>query len=257
MGKYLRQHSTLWLLAALVLLPFAYLLLLSLSTQWRYPALWPPTLTGMQWQQLFNLDPALLRILMRSIVLSTTVALLATTAGFFTSKAIATHARKRLWLGLAYVPFALSPVIYAVSLVYFFIELNLYANLPGVIVAQLIIVYPYCVILLSSHWGRHLLAMEQLVFTLGGSRRQALVRALWPASKRALQVCFFQAFLISWFEYGLTSFIGLGQVTTLTLQVYQYVQEANPYMAAVAACLIVLPPLGLLYLNKRFLFKRV
>jgi len=79
---------------------------------------------------------------------------------------------------------------------------------------------------------------------------------LIPMSKLALLICFFQTFLISWFEYGLSSVIGLGQVRTLTIAVYQYIGESNQFVAALASCLIALPPLLLLWFNQRFVFRQ-
>jgi putative spermidine/putrescine transport system permease protein len=76
-----------------------------------------------------------------------------------------------------------------------------------------------------------------------------------PVSKPVLLLCFFQTFLISWFEYGLTSVIGLGQVRTLTIALYQYIGEANQYVAALAGCLVCLPPLLLLWLNQRYVYQ--
>jgi putative spermidine/putrescine transport system permease protein len=69
-----------------------------------------------------------------------------------------------------------------------------------------------------------------------------------------LLIAFFQSFLISWFEFGLTNYIGGGQVQTLTLRVYQYIGEANIHLAALSSLLLVIPPLILLWLNKRFIF---
>lgn len=68
-------------------------------------------------------------------------------------------------------------------------------------------------------------------------------------------MCFFQAFLISWFEYGLTTLIGIGKVQTLTVKVFQYIGEANIFHAALASLLLALPPAGLLWVNKQVLFK--
>ena len=70
-----------------------------------------------------------------------------------------------------------------------------------------------------------------------------------------LLLCWFQAFLISWFEYGMTAILGLGRVRTPTVHTYQLISEASPYAAAVACCLLALPPLVLLWLNKRALFR--
>ena len=116
------------------------------------------------------------------------------------------------------------------------------------------IAYPFAVIICTGHWNEELRSMEQLVLTLGGSQIDAYKRVILPVSKGILLVCFFQTFLISWFEYGLTTLLGVGKVQTLTLKVYQFVNEANPYLAALASWLLFIPPAILLWINKRFVF---
>ncbi|WP_204314462.1 hypothetical protein, partial [Klebsiella aerogenes] len=71
---------------------------------------------------------------------------------------------------------------------------------------------------------------------LGGTNIVALTSVIIPLSKPLLLVCFFQCFLISWFEYGLTSVIGYGKIQTLTIKVYQFLTEANIYYAALSCC---------------------
>jgi putative spermidine/putrescine transport system permease protein len=78
-----------------------------------------------------------------------------------------------------------------------------------------------------------------------------------PVALPQLLVCFFQTFLISWFEYGLTTIIGVGKVQTLTLKVYQYIGEANIFYAALSSCIIVFPPAIFLWINKRFVFSKL
>ncbi|MBK8555067.1 MAG: ABC transporter permease subunit [Lewinellaceae bacterium] len=125
----------------------------------------------------------------------------------------------------------------------------------GVALAHFLIVFPFVVILSTAHWSAQLEAMEDLVHTLGGSSWQAWRYVLLPLSAKALLTVFFQAFLISWFDYGLTSVIGLGQVSTMTLRVFQYIGEANPVYAAMGSCLLVFPPLLLLWINKNMVLR--
>ena len=96
--------------------------------------------------------------------------------------------------------------------------------------------------------------LEALSYTLGGSRWQTFRKVLLPLSKNAMLLCFFQVFLISWFEYGLTNLIGVGKIKTLTVSVFNFINEANIFYAALACCLLVFPPMILLYINKRFIF---
>jgi putative spermidine/putrescine transport system permease protein len=70
-------------------------------------------------------------------------------------------------------------------------------------------------------------------------------------------LCFFQTFLFSWFEFGLTNMIGVGKVQTLTVRVYGFLQEANPFLAAVSSLLLMIPPFVLLLINRHFVYRKV
>lgn len=243
-------------LAIAFLFPVAYLLVLSMAESWIFPQVLPETLTIDRWIMLLTGGNDLFGSLVLSLVTALSVAILSTFTGFYTSKHLAYHPKRSLWMRLSYFPFVLSPVIYAAVLYYYFIEFGLSGNVFGVILAQLLIAYPYSVILFSGFWSQRMQNIEQLVQTLGGNRWQTYRHVLFPMAQGLLLVCFFQTFLISWFEYGLTTIIGVGQVQTLTLKVFQYINEANFYNAALSSSLLVLPPIILLYFNKRFLFQK-
>ena len=242
-------------LSGVFLLPFAFFLFLSLAADWRYPALLPVHFSFASWTLLFSAQSDLLDSFFVSLTIAGCVAFISTLSGFFCSKYIAYHRYKSLLLSFSYGAYILSPVIYAAIIYYFFILLNLTATVTGVVIGQLIIIFPFAVIFFSSFWNKHLKNLSQLVTTLGGTRLQQYTKVLYPLSKNILLVCFFQTFLISWFEYGLTSFIGAGRIITLTLRVFEYVQEANPYYAALSSFLLVMPPVILLWANKKFIFE--
>jgi len=236
--------------------PVAYLLLLSVAGHWIFPHVLPQSLTLHRWTALLTGTNDLFGSLILSLVIALSVATISTFLGFFTSRHIAYHQRRTIWMRLSYFPFVLSPVIYAAIIYYYFIRLGLSGNIFGVVLGQLLIAYPYSVILFSGFWSDRIRNMEQLVQTLGGGRWQTYKRVLLPMAQGLLLVCFFQTFLISWFEYGLTTIIGVGKVQTLTLKVFQYINAANFYHAALSSSLLVLPPIILLYFNKKYLFKK-
>lgn len=177
-----------------------------------------------------------------------------TLLSFITSKYISFSKYRNQWLLMAYAPYVFAPVILAACLQFFFLKFGLSGNLYGVLLAQLFITYPFGIILFSGFWNQEMRAMEQLVATLGGNSLQTYIKVLLPIAKNALLICFFQTFLISWFEYGLTVVIGVGKLQTLTVKVFQYVNEANLFYAALASCLLIFPPVLLLWLNRRFIF---
>jgi putative spermidine/putrescine transport system permease protein len=249
------KKAVLMVLATLFVLPFVFLPVLSLAAEWRFPELLPQRWTMAHWALANNAN--WLSSAAVSLSLATTTAFLATVLGFVTARHLAWHKRRGLFLTLAYLPYVFSPVIYAHCLKFFFNVSNLSGTWFGVLLAQFFLCYPFAFLLFFNHFDQRLKAMEQLTYTLGGDDRAVFWRVLVPVSMPALLLCFFQSFLISWFEYGLTAVIGLGQVHTLPIGVFQYIGEANQYVAALAGCLVCLPPLVLLWFNQRFLAHRL
>lgn len=241
--------------AAAVLFPFIFLLVLSFGQNWRFPALLPSVWTTDNWDFLLAAQSDLGQSLVRSLGVSGSIAFVATGLSFFTAKHIAYHRLRERLLTVAYFPYVFAPVVLAATLQFYFIRLGLAGKVGGVMLAQLFIAYPFGVIFFTAFWNERMRAMEQLSATLGGNAWQTFRWVLLPAAKGALLVCFFQTFLISWFEYGLTTLIGVGKVQTLTVKVFQYIGEANIFYAALASVLLVLPPVALLWVNKRVLFK--
>ena len=101
--------------------------------------------------------------------MSTTVAVLSTLAGFVTARAVAYHRRRSALLFLAYLPFAVSPVILGVSLLYVYIRLALVATVAGVVLSHTIFAYGFAVVYWVPFWNPEKRAFEDLVRTLGGS----------------------------------------------------------------------------------------
>jgi putative spermidine/putrescine transport system permease protein len=237
--------------AGLSVLPFLVLALLSVAGPWEFADLLPTRLRFDRWTAVLSGDSALAPCLGLSLLVSTIVALLATSAGFVTARAVADHPRRRLLMLLAYLPFAASPVILGVCLLYVYIRLGLVATVAGVVLSHTIFAYAFAVVFWVPFWNPEKLAYEDLVRTLGGTRGHAYRHVILPLSKEPVLVCFLQTFLISWFQYGLTLLVGGGKVDTLPLRVYAYVGEANLGYAAVASSLLLLPPLVLSWLNRR------
>jgi putative spermidine/putrescine transport system permease protein len=249
------QATVAALLAAVCLVPFAYLAALSVADPWTFPALAPEGWSLARWGRMLTGAGALGPSLSLSLGLSLTVAIASTAAGYVTGKFIAYHPWRRRLLVLAYVPFVMAPVILGVCLMYLFLRMRLAGSVAGVMLAQTMFAYGFSIIFFNAFWSARLKAMEDLVATLGGTTAEAYRRVLLPVSVGMLLICFFQTFLISWFQYGLTLLVGAGKVQTLPLKVYDFVSEANMYYAALASCLLVLPPVALLWVNKRFVFR--
>jgi putative spermidine/putrescine transport system permease protein len=250
----MRKYFFTIILSIFILLPFLVLAVLSFGRNWAYPFVLPATFTLDNWRTLLLAQSDLSQSVALSLFISISISAVVTLLSFFTSKFISFSRWRRRWLLIAYFPYVFPPVILAACVQYYFLRLGWAGSTGGVILAQLFITYPFGVIIFTGFWNERLRNMEQLVATLGGNTWQTYTRVLLPMAKGALLVCFFQTFLISWFEYGLTRLIGVGKVQTLTLKVFQYVNEANIFYAALASILLAMPPILLLWINKRFVF---
>ena len=243
-------------LSILILLPFGVLTMLSFGQQWAFPNLFPAIFTVENWVSIWSTQSDLSNSLWLSLGISLSVATNVTVLSLVVSKYIAYHPARDRWLLIAYFPYMVAPIILATCIQFYFIRMDLSGKLFGVLLAQLFVAFPFGVIFFVGFWNRRMLAMEQLVATLGGNAWQTWTKVLLPVAKGAILVCFFQTFLISWFEYGLTTLIGVGKVQTLTLKVFQFVNEANIFYAALASISLIIPPTLLLYFNKRYVFNQ-
>ena len=232
--------------AVACLAPFALLVVLSLATTWPFPTLLPAAWTGERWLSAVTGRSELASSLGVSLLISTAVAAYATAAGFITARRVAFSPRRSRLLLLAFVPFAMSPVILGTTLLHGFIRVHLAATVGGVIAAHAVFAYAFAVIFFMGFWNAEKRAYEEMAYTFGGGAFDAFRRVLLPLARRMLALCFFQAFLISWFQYGVTLLVGSGKVKTLPLRVFDYLNEANVGHAATAAVLLVVPPLLLL-----------
>lgn len=241
------------LLGAALLLPLALLLMLSFSRQWTWPVLWPKQWQLRLWHDLLSDSAGIASAVVRSLLMAVGVGALATLLGFPTSRQLARHRHRGRLLALVHLPYALSPVVLAVGLLFVFLKAHLAGNIGGVMLAQLIFAYAYAVILLSGLWNPRIDALVDLARTLGADNRQVWGRVLLPMALPMLTVCLFQTFLISWFDYPLALLIGSGQVQTLTIRLFGYFNSGDIRLAASCALLLMAPPMLALLVNHRLL----
>lgn len=238
------RKSFIWILFGVYLVPLALLGMLSFSSAWQYPRLIPET-SLRAWRALG--DPnGLISGLLTSLAIAVPVALLSATLAFIASYLLHRNKRRKAILWMALIPFCSAPVITAANLQFYFVWGSLSASYAGVIIAQLLVGIPYAFIVFSTFWTPQRSEVENAARTLGASAFQALLKVHLPAAKPIVYIALLQLFLFSWFEFGLTQLIGVGKIKTLTTQVMQYTQEGDLAFAAVAALLLVLPPMAVL-----------
>jgi len=119
------------LLGATLLVPLALLLLLSISRQWTWPALWPHQWQLQLWHDLLSDTAGIGYAAARSLLMALGVGVTATLLGFPTSRELSRHLRRGQLLALIHLPYALSPVVLATGLLFVFLKARLAGNMGG------------------------------------------------------------------------------------------------------------------------------
>jgi ABC-type spermidine/putrescine transport system permease subunit II len=253
-NKYLRPLF-IGLIAFAALLPLVLLAWFSLTSGWLFPQILPGNFDFGRWGEVMTGYGGLLASALVSAAIAFPVAALSTVFGFVTARTVAYSPHREQFMFMAYLPFAMSPVILSLCLLYLFLAMDLVGTITGVILAQMMSTFAFAVIFFASYWTRRARNLEQLVLSLGGTIFEAFSRVLIPASIGPLTFCFFQTFMLSWFQYGLPLVIGAGKVQTLPVKVFSFLGEASPHYASMAAVMLIVPPLLLLWINRKYLFE--
>lgn len=249
------RKATDYILMGLLLLPLMAIVYLALVSRWTYPQLWDTSFSFVQWMARVSSAGSILKGLWLSIFLALGMGISATGVGFILSGQIAYHRGKSRFIHFAYYPYLIAPVVLGAMLQFYFVRLGLIGTLAGVMLAQFIFILPYAVLLLFTFWNDRIRQTAFQATTLGATSLQVFRTILFPMAKPWLIICFLQCFLISWFEYGITQMIGVGKVPTLTIQTMIYIKEANPHLAALAACMLVGPLVAMLLVNRKLFLK--
>lgn len=235
-----------WVILVNTTIVIGLLLILAIASEWPFPQLLPGGIYSTN--RFFKfLDSTLLKSIYQSLLLSLTLATLATSTGFFASRYAARFSQ------LALLPFLIAPIILMASLRHFFITIGLNNTWGGVLIGQFFLAYPFAFIFLLPFWSQKWHELMITTQELGATLVQTFTKIIGPIGRPVLTLCFFHTFLISWFDYGTALIIGAGQVKTLTLLIYQYIQEANIFLAARASIIIGFPAFILLIINRQYI----
>ena len=232
--------SVLLLFVALPLITVVYL---SLVSAWAFPALFDASFGFKHYEGLFSGESELGLSFIKSLFLSLSMGAAGLIFGFFVAKELAFSKYGPRLLKLAFYPYLIAPVVLGAMLQFYFVRWGLSASFFGVMMAQALFILPYAVMIMSSFWSEKNKALLRLGQGLGGDAKTVNRTLLFPLAKPWMLLTFAQCFLISWFEYGMTQLVGIGKVKTLTVLSMQFLKEANPHPAAVAAVLMIVPVL--------------
>lgn len=202
----------------------------------------PPRGFSMRWYEAYFSSPLWLRATVRSFVVASATAVLATALG---TAAAFVLVRQRLpgaslLMVLVLAPIILPRTIIAVALYYLFARLDMIGTMIGLILGHTLLAVPYVVITLSVVLQSYDMRQDQAAWSLGASKWRTLLRVTFPQIRAGLVAAFLFAFVTSFDDLTIALFISGGSKATLPRQMWDDILlQVNPTLAAVSTVMLV------------------
>ena len=209
----------------------------------------PPSGFSLQWYRELVETPYWTESLWLSLRVAPVSMMLAVALGTMGAVALA---RARFPFKDAIFSFILSPIIVpvivtAVALYYFYSQLGLVGSYWGLVIGHTVGSVPVVVVMVAAALKGFDIRLENAAMSLGASRTRAFFDVTLPMVRPAIIVSAFFAFIHSFDEVVIASFVGGAANATLPVRMWVDVrQDIKPTLAAVSTLLVVFTVLMLL-----------
>ena len=238
--------------------PFLSIILWSIGSGWRFPALLPNGYSLRGYKVAFEPSGDVIRGVITSTLIALVVGVIATGIGSAAGRAIAMYSFrfKKAFQFLVLAPLIVPGLAVTMGIQVLFIKYGLADSVKGVVLAHLIPTVPYVVMIMSGTFANFDKSYEEQGRVLGASRWTVIRKITLPIVLPGLAVSFLFAFVISWSEYILTLLVGGGRVKTLPIVLFAYLRGSDLTLVASASIVFMIPPLILLRFTSKHLVGR-
>ncbi|MCM3620045.1 ABC transporter permease subunit [Sutcliffiella horikoshii] len=243
-----RNWSTLYIFFAFVLfLPVLLLLLKSVSFGWRWGEIIPTSFSTRGFTVLLN-DSRFYTAIGMTLLIGIIVILLNLFIAVPAARALAFHnfRGKSLVEVVLLLPILIPSLAVAMGIHITLIRLGLADQWLGVVLVHLIPTVPYSIKILRSGFERLGQKWEEQASSLGGTKWAILYRIYLPQLLPSFRSMVFLIFVISLSQYALTSIIGGGNVLTLAMLYFPFLQSVDEAVIASFSIVFALLPVGVM-----------
>lgn len=232
-------------LAAILMLPFAPIILWSLSNRWRFPNVWPEQFGISGWRGLA--ESGGISALLQSIMISFLVVTVAVPIGFAAAWATIRleHWPARLFEAVLFAPVFLPPFVLVMGVT----TESIFFNFPAggaVVVTLSVLALPYVAFIFRSAFLTYGSVWEEEGSLLGAKWLRIVLQVRMPMLRNSILAASLIAFLVGWSDYIVTLTVGGGQVLTLPLLIGSSASAPgnDSTLAAMSIVSIVIPALA-------------
>ena len=224
-----------------IIVPVLLMVLWSFVQRWPWPLLLPEDYSMRTIRELLFGSANAFHLIVSSVSLSMTVALLGTVIGTLTARAseFYTFRGKSLIRFASLLPLIVPGTVLAMGLQIVFIRLHLTDTVAGVILIHLVSSLPYCITIMTDATRALGPQLEEQAIILGANSFKAFWLASFPNMIPAFLASLNMGFIISYSQYFTTLIIGGGRVKTIAMVLFPYIQSGDrPLMSAYSSFFI-------------------
>jgi len=235
----MKRNSLMKLVLAVTLfaifLPMAVVLLWSVTERWPWPLLLPESYSLRTVRELLFGSAKLPQLLLSSISLGLTVAVLGTVVGILTARATELYSfpGKKLVSAASFLPLLVPGTVFAMGIQITLIRLGLSDTLTGVIIVHLIAAVPYCITIMTDVTRAVGKKLEEQAMVLGADPYRAFFQVTLPELLPGILSSMSMGFILSYSQYFTTLMVGGGRVKTIALVLVPYIQSGDRALSAV------------------------
>ena len=254
-GKMLLRAVLLGLLAFIIFGPLLNLVLWAFAERWYFPNKLPSQFGLSFWYRVFDPRGSAMASLLTSvgIALSTVVVCLAVAipAGLALGRL---ELRWRAAIMLVFLlPSAFPNLPVYVNIARVFYELRLAGTVPGVVLVHAAHGLVLAVWISAAAFAAVDKSLEEAARNLGASAGRTFLTVTLPLAAPGIIAGAIFVFLESLDEFTGTYFVGVPDVTTLPLLMFNASMGGNYQIASITALLLLVPSIGFMLLVERFL----
>jgi putative spermidine/putrescine transport system permease protein len=214
----------------------------------------PPTSWSLRWYKTFFADETMTHAAVTSFWIAIGSALLALALGITASYALVRGNIRgsQVLYTMILAPIIVPSVVAAVGTYKVFAEWGIIGSIPGVLLAHTPGSLAYVVIILSGTFMGLDKRLEMASASLGASRLRTMFRVILPLVAPGILAAGIFAFIHSFDEIVITSFVAGVTLQTLPQQIWLIIQyQIDPQIAAISTLIMILPILALPFFQRR------
>jgi ABC-type spermidine/putrescine transport system permease subunit II len=252
---WLWRGSVLGVLAFAVFGPLANLLLWAVAIQWYYPHKLPLTYGFRYWGEVFKPTSDAFASLGTSIVIAVFTVivclLLAVPAGYALGRRLVPG--RGLLMLIMLLPQAFPSVAIYLNIARLFYMVALNGTIAGVVLVHAVHGLVIAVWIAAAAFAAVDTELELAARNIGASGLRTAVTVTLPLTAPGLMAAAIFVFLESLDEFTGTYFVGVPEVTTLPLMMFNASLAGNYQIAAITALILLVPSIAFMLVVERFL----